>query len=234
MFGGDEFVALLVDLTLERATAVVARMTDVQHLHAAGRQLSLRVGWASRGSTLTELLGRADTALYAATTTGRCRAVAVHDLVTPGRTVPAAARPGQQVLGPDRRAQLFGDLAQGGVPGQMAVQIVDALEVVDVDQHDGAGGSARTRVTDLNQAAGLPGVHLPLAGEAAVAARTSHELRAALLHEQLTLHYQPKMQVPGGAVCSLEALVRWDHPEHGLRYPDSFLPQIEQAGLMPP
>jgi diguanylate cyclase (GGDEF)-like protein len=85
-FGGDEFVALLVDLTQEQAAGVVDRMTEVSGLPPGGRPLSLSVGWACHGTTLDELLGRADTALYAAKAAGRGRAVALHDLVEPLRT----------------------------------------------------------------------------------------------------------------------------------------------------
>lgn len=58
------------------------------------------------------------------------------------------------------------------------------------------------------------------------------DLRAAIDGDDIVLHYQPKVHLPGGEVHGVEALVRWWHPEHGLRYPDLFLPLVEQAGLM--
>ena len=61
---------------------------------------------------------------------------------------------------------------------------------------------------------------------------TIEELRDAVNSDNIVLHYQPKASLPSGQVHSVEALVRWWHPEHGLRYPDSFLPLVEQAGLM--
>jgi len=64
--------------------------------------------------------------------------------------------------------------------------------------------------------------------------RTLQELRTALDGDQLVLHYQPKVDLPTGAVRGVEALVRWDHPIRGLLYPDAFLDLIEDSGLMRP
>ena len=59
------------------------------------------------------------------------------------------------------------------------------------------------------------------------------DLRAAIDHGQLVLHYQPKIDLADGAVNGVEALVRWEHPTRGLLHPDAFLPLAEDAGLMP-
>ncbi|RZU30388.1 diguanylate cyclase (GGDEF)-like protein [Blastococcus saxobsidens] len=61
---------------------------------------------------------------------------------------------------------------------------------------------------------------------------TLEQLRAALDTEQLDNHYQPKLDLRSGVVVGVEALVRWNHPERGLLFPDVFLPLAEQAGLM--
>jgi EAL domain-containing protein (putative c-di-GMP-specific phosphodiesterase class I) len=42
--------------------------------------------------------------------------------------------------------------------------------------------------------------------------------------------YQPKLDLRSGRIESVEALVRWDHPERGMLSPDSFIPLIEQHG----
>jgi diguanylate cyclase (GGDEF)-like protein len=62
--------------------------------------------------------------------------------------------------------------------------------------------------------------------------QTVEELRVALDEDQLVVHYQPKIDVRTGRVIGAEALVRWEHPERGLLFPDAFLPLAEQAGLM--
>jgi diguanylate cyclase (GGDEF)-like protein len=61
---------------------------------------------------------------------------------------------------------------------------------------------------------------------------TLEQLRTALDDDQLDVHYQPKLDLRAGRVIGVEALVRWNHPDRGLLYPDVFLPLAEQAGLM--
>ena len=61
---------------------------------------------------------------------------------------------------------------------------------------------------------------------------TLEQLRTALDTDQLEVHYQPKLDLRTCTVIGVEALVRWNHPERGLLYPDVFLPLAEQAGLM--
>jgi diguanylate cyclase len=59
------------------------------------------------------------------------------------------------------------------------------------------------------------------------------ELRAALHDgDELTCHYQPKIDARDGSVHSVEALLRWHHPDRGLLLPEEFLPAAERAGLM--
>ena len=59
------------------------------------------------------------------------------------------------------------------------------------------------------------------------------ELRTALLDgDELTCHYQPKINASDGSVHSVEALLRWHHPSRGLLLPEEFLPAAERAGLM--
>jgi diguanylate cyclase (GGDEF)-like protein len=58
------------------------------------------------------------------------------------------------------------------------------------------------------------------------------ELRDALVNDELVLHYQPKISVAGGEVTGVEALVRWQHPRHGLLAPAEFLPLAERTGLI--
>jgi diguanylate cyclase (GGDEF)-like protein/PAS domain S-box-containing protein len=58
------------------------------------------------------------------------------------------------------------------------------------------------------------------------------ELRRAVDEGELIVHYQPQTDVATGDVHMVEALVRWQHPEHGLLGPDQFIPLAEQSGLM--
>jgi diguanylate cyclase (GGDEF)-like protein len=62
--------------------------------------------------------------------------------------------------------------------------------------------------------------------------QTIEELRTAVTSDQFVLHYQPKVDLDGGGVHSVEALIRWEHPTRGLLYPDAFLGLVEESGLM--
>lgn len=52
------------------------------------------------------------------------------------------------------------------------------------------------------------------------------QLRDAVSRGQMVVHYQPQIDMVSGQIRAIEALVRWNHPEHGLQYPDSFLPLV--------
>jgi EAL domain-containing protein (putative c-di-GMP-specific phosphodiesterase class I) len=60
------------------------------------------------------------------------------------------------------------------------------------------------------------------------------ELRTAIDDEQLELHYQPKVDLRTGAVASVEALLRWNHPKQGRLAPAAFLPAASGSDLMGP
>lgn len=68
--------------------------------------------------------------------------------------------------------------------------------------------------------------------DVAIEAPSVNELRDALINNELLLHYQPKIGLNGGFVPAVEALVRWQHPVHGLLGPDLFIPVAEKNGLI--
>lgn len=58
------------------------------------------------------------------------------------------------------------------------------------------------------------------------------QLRQAVPHNELVVHYQPIIDSHSGRMAGIEALVRWKHPERGLLPPAEFIPAAEGAGLM--
>ena len=64
--------------------------------------------------------------------------------------------------------------------------------------------------------------------------RLLSQVRGALGRGELILHYQPQVDLQTGEVIGVEALVRWNHPTHGLLAPAKFIPLIEQTALIGP
>jgi EAL domain-containing protein (putative c-di-GMP-specific phosphodiesterase class I) len=58
------------------------------------------------------------------------------------------------------------------------------------------------------------------------------KLRRAIDADELVLHYQPLAALSDRQVVAVEALVRWQHPDDGLLYPDQFLPLAEQTDVI--
>ena len=61
---------------------------------------------------------------------------------------------------------------------------------------------------------------------------TAMEIRNAVQNREFVLHYHPKVWTTKEHVHSVEALVRWQHPEKGLLFPDAFIPIAEEHGVI--
>jgi len=63
---------------------------------------------------------------------------------------------------------------------------------------------------------------------------TEADLERGIDAHELCLYYQPKVRMDSRAIDSVEALVRWNHPTHGLVPPDKFVPLAEASALIGP
>jgi EAL domain-containing protein (putative c-di-GMP-specific phosphodiesterase class I)/FixJ family two-component response regulator len=73
---------------------------------------------------------------------------------------------------------------------------------------------------------------LPIAQQGPQFITLYEELRSAIERNEFILHYQPQIDIATGRILGLEALVRWQHPERGLIFPDNFIGRAEELGLI--
>jgi diguanylate cyclase (GGDEF)-like protein/PAS domain S-box-containing protein len=130
---------------------------------------------------------------------------------------------------------IVGGTAQTVQPTRVDVAASIGVAVAPDHGSDPAGllRHADTAMYQAKQASAGVEVYQPGHGEPS-AARFGllGELRRALDHDELILHYQPKINIATGGLDSVEALVRWQHPERGLLPPAEFIPMAETTGLI--
>jgi EAL domain-containing protein (putative c-di-GMP-specific phosphodiesterase class I) len=103
------------------------------------------------------------------------------------------------------------------VPRQLTIEQQQALKILS--RHVMAQLELRRRLAEFTN-------------NSAERAKDIKELRRAIDNGQLALHYQPKVDLRNGRIVGLEALIRWNHPERGLISPASFIPLLEESGLI--
>lgn len=94
-----------------------------------------------------------------------------------------------------------------------------------------------TNAESARERAGKAGVrfvayHPELNARVAERLMLENRLRRAVEDEQFMLCYQPKLDLQTGAIVGAEALIRWQDPERGLISPGSFIPVLEETGLI--
>lgn len=121
--------------------------------------------------------------------------------------------------------------------GDQAIDINASLGIAHYPEH-GKTAIALTQHADVAMYAAKQG-HSGFAMYSAAQEHSSRamltlksELRHAIEHSELVLHYQPKIDHHTGLVMGLEALVRWEHPKRGFLPPDKFVQDAEQTGLI--
>ncbi|WP_428035976.1 bifunctional diguanylate cyclase/phosphodiesterase [Amphritea sp.] len=62
--------------------------------------------------------------------------------------------------------------------------------------------------------------------------RLERQLRQAIDEDQFVVYFQPQYELSTQNIIGMEALIRWQHPEKGLLFPDSFIPLAEETGMI--
>ncbi|MFI7547131.1 putative bifunctional diguanylate cyclase/phosphodiesterase [Actinoplanes sp. NPDC049599] len=104
-------------------------------------------------------------------------------------------------------------------PGDDAGEVLRRADVAMYAAKADGGGRIRSYTAELDEQTNRQ-------------ARLTAELRVALDTGQFRVVYQPIVSLPDGRIVSVEALVRWEHPERGLISPAEFIPVAEHNGLI--
>ena len=176
----------------------------------------------------------------------------VERLMAAGRGVETFAR-----VGGDEFAFVVDDLSGGEVAAELAQTLLDAAtRPFDIDGHevqvgasvgialypiDGEDADALMKNADvamyraIHEAPNGYRFFTPtMDSELAERRKLEADLRRAALRGELVLHYQPIVGVPDRRIVGLEALVRWNHPQHGMIPPGRFIPLAEENGMIGP
>jgi diguanylate cyclase (GGDEF)-like protein len=131
------------------------------------------------------------------------------------------------------RETLDREVSVGGVTLAAQASIGYALAPADGDHADALLQRADVAMyAAKDQHAGVTRYEPSLDQHDAAGLSLVAELRHAIDDDELVLHYQPQQELDGDRVVALEALVRWQHPTHGLLFPDRFLGLAEQTDVI--
>jgi diguanylate cyclase (GGDEF)-like protein len=153
-----------------------------------------------------------------------------------------------QDIGEGDSAGNAGSLAERLITGLSAPMTIESLQLevgasigIALYPEDGASSEDLMRNVDLalyrakEEGRGRYTFFTQALGEQALRlAAIKASLRHAIAERQLSVYYQPKADLRSGEIIGAEALVRWNHPQHGLISPSEFVPVAERSGLIGP
>lgn len=159
-------------------------------------------------------------------------------------------------LGGDEFTVVIEDVVQDDDVAKVANHIVKSLEEpftlgrlsgnrirasigVSVYPRDGSDGETLLKHADVAmyaaKAAGKGRVefyHAQLSDRLVLRLSREQALSEAIERDEFVLHYQPRVDAATGRLCSMEALVRWMHPQRGIVHPLEFIEVAEDTGLI--
>ncbi|TFW31310.1 bifunctional diguanylate cyclase/phosphodiesterase [Massilia horti] len=138
-------------------------------------------------------------------------------------------------------AQVIAQLREPFVLGDDVRYTLGASVGISVFPRDGEDGAALLKHADIAMYAAKGNgksqyrfFHARLSERLVTRLTLQAELKRAVENRCLALYYQPRVHAGTGKLTSMEALVRWNHPERGIVPPDAFIPVAEATGLILP
>ena len=181
-------------------------------------------------------------------------------IIESGRVEIVIERPGgpEQSVGTRGKGTVIGEMAIiDNAPRTATVRAIEDCKLLEITREDLSGRLSNadpilrmvtqvilTRYRDTLIRADIRGenrnwppaeaVELNYAGQtdAMETLKIANDFKSALSRKEVTLHYQPIVNLQKGAVVGFEALMRWTHPERGFISPGVFIPIAEESGLI--
>ena len=131
------------------------------------------------------------------------------------------------------------DLAQPFQVGEKELQITASIGIVLFPDHGDAAqliahGDAAMYAAKRNGGNNYAVFQPHMGSDAANQLALQNDLRHAIERKQVSLHYQPKIDGRSSHIIGVEALLRWNHPTHGMVSPEIFIALAERFGIIQP
>jgi diguanylate cyclase (GGDEF)-like protein/PAS domain S-box-containing protein len=189
------------------------------------------LGHAAGDELLQEIARRLKACVRAEDTVARLGgdefAVIMGGLTKPEDTIPLATKIIEAVAKPIQLdgKEIYTSTSIGiGLYPNDAESATDLLRAADAAMYRAKAQGRGTYDFYTNELSEMAAEHLSL----------ERDLRGAIAKGELTLVYQPQLDVANGRIVGVEALLRWRHPERGLLLPDAFVRIAEDSGMIHP
>lgn len=221
------YLERLVDSSRRCGTAFGLLLVDINRFSQIGRSLGPSFGNQVIAEVARRIAGWAGTVDFVARIGGDSFALVARDMDGEPAVHATAASLAEQVSQPMHIGpyELF-----------ISLNIGACCFPQGADRAEQLFANAETALLDAKQAGGNTHrlFHPAMAGTGMREIVIEGALHRALKNREFVLHYQPQIDLASQQMVSVEALIRWQHPEWGLVSPGEFIPLLEETGLIVP